>query len=82
MYRQEILVLGIAVSRYHHPRPSKLLMKESDKIAEIPFLGDPFIYLDIPLSWEESQNYKLELFQFYKNVAEKVKWKNRPIFPF
>ena len=58
-----------------HPRPSKLILKEPDQRPQIPFpiLGDPFIWINVNLSWEESKNYNFELFEFYKNVNEKVK---------
>ena len=58
-----------------YPRPSQIILKEPDQRPQIPFpiLGDPFVWIDVNLSWEESQGYKFELFEFYQDVAEKVK---------
>lgn len=57
-----------------HPRPSKIILKEPDQRPKIPFpiLGDPFVWIDINFSWEESKNYKFELFEFYKNVKFRI----------
>lgn len=57
------------------PRPSQIMLKEPDQRSGIPFpiLGDPFVWIDVNLSWEESHGYKFELFEFYQDVAEKVK---------
>jgi hypothetical protein len=56
--------------------PLKIILKEPNQRLQIPFpiLSDPFVWIDIDFIWEESKNYKFELFKFYQNVNEKVKY--------
>lgn len=58
-----------------HPCPSQIILKEPDQRPQIPLpiLGDPFIWIDVNLSWEEIEEYRFELFEFYQDVNEKVK---------
>ena len=54
---------------------SKLLLGEFVEKPQIPFpfLGDPFVSIDIDFIFDESTNYEFELFRFYQNINEKVK---------
>ena len=56
------------------PRPLKITLKKPDQRPQIPFpvLGDPFVKIEIDFILDESTNYEFELFQFYRNVNEKV----------
>ena len=62
-------------------RPFKLILKEPEKIPQIPFpiLDDLSVNVEIEVHfiWNETINYslpyKFELFQFYQTLSEKVK---------
>jgi hypothetical protein len=53
-----------------------LILKKPNKNFQIPLpiLSDPFLYIDVDFIWEESKNYKFELFKFYQNVNKKMKY--------
>jgi hypothetical protein len=55
---------------------SKIISKEMNQKPQIPFpiLSDPFLSIDSDFIWENSKNYKFELFKFYQNVNKKVKY--------
>ena len=57
-----------------HPRPLKIIFKEPEQIP-LPFfiIGDPLVFIETEVLWEEPINYQFELFKFYQNVNEKVK---------
>ena len=59
-------------------RPFKLILKEPEKVPQIPFpiFDDPSGNVEIDFIWDvwdESFEYKFELFQFYQTLSEKVK---------
>lgn len=58
-------------------RPFKLILKEPEKITQIPFpiFDDPSVNVEIEIDFicNDSFQYKFELFQFYQNLNEKVK---------
>lgn len=58
-------------------RPFKLILKETEKIPQIPFpiLNDPSVNVQIEIDFicNDSFEYKFELFQFYQTLSEKVK---------
>jgi hypothetical protein len=57
-------------------RPFKIIFKEPEQESQIPLpiLSDPFLWIDIDFISEESENYIFELFEFYQNINEKVKY--------
>jgi len=60
-------------------RPFKLILKETQQRTQIPLpilpiLDDPSVNIEIDFIWDESINYKFELFEFYQNLNEKVKY--------
>lgn len=56
--------------------PFKLILEEPEKIPQIlfPILDDPSVSIQIDFIWNESFEYKFELFQFYQTLNEKVKY--------
>jgi hypothetical protein len=50
-------------------RPLKLILKETEQRTQIPFLmlDDSSVNIQIHFIWEESIDYKFELFEFYQN---------------
>lgn len=59
-----------------NPRPLKIALKEPDQALQIPLtiFDDPSVKIDIDSIWDESTNYEFELFKFYRNVDQKVKY--------
>jgi len=58
-------------------RPFKMMLKEPDQRPQIPFpiSGDPVIDVDFMIEIiEEPINYQFQLFQFYQNLNDKVKY--------
>lgn len=56
------------------PRLSILRLKKPDEIS-LPFLiiEDPFFFIETEILWENSKNYKFELFKLYQNINKKIK---------
>lgn len=54
---------------------SKIMLPEFDHKSQIPWpiLSDPFVSIETNFIWEQSQNYKFELFKFYGSVNSKIK---------
>ena len=57
-------------------RPLKLILKETEQRTQIPFpiLDDPSVNIQIHFIYDESIDYIFELFEFYQNLNEKVKY--------
>lgn len=55
-------------------RPSKIVFKEPEQIP-LPFfiIGDPFVFIETEILWDDSSTYPFELFEFYRYVDEKIK---------
>lgn len=72
---EEFSKFSLKVCEPSNSRPSKLFLGEFVEKPQIPlpFLGDPFVSIDIDFIFDESTNYKFELFRFYRNVNQKVK---------
>ena len=73
-YIEEFSKFSLQVCEPSNSRPSKLFLGEFVEKPQIPlpFLGDPFVSIDIDFIFDESTNYKFELFRFYRNVNRKV----------
>ena len=73
---EEFSKFSFQVFEPSNSRPLKLILKEPNQKPQIPLpiLSDSFISIDINFIWEESKNYKFELFKFYRNVNERVKY--------
>ena len=71
---EEFSKFSLQVCEPSNSRPSKLFLGEFVEKPQIPlpFLGDPFVSIDIDFIFDESTNYKFELFRFYRNVNRKV----------
>ena len=72
---EEFSKVSLRVCELRNSRPSKLFLGESVEKPQIPFtlLGDPPSSIDMDFLFEESTNYKFELFRFYRNGTQKVK---------
>ena len=72
---EEFSKFSLQVCEPSNSRPSKLFLGEFVEKPQIPlpFLGDPFVSIDIDFIFDESTNYKFELVRFYRNVNQKVK---------
>ncbi len=72
---EEFSKVSLQVCELNNSRPSKLFLGESVEKPQIPFplLGDPSSSIDIDFLFEESTNYKFELFRLYRNGSQKVK---------
>ena len=57
-------------------RSVKLILKQTEQIQQIPFLilDDPSLNIQIDFVWEESIQYKFQLFELYQNLNEKVNY--------
>ncbi len=73
---EEFSKFSLQVFEPSNLRPSKLFFKELVEKPQIPFplLGDPVISIDVDFLFEELTNYEFELFRFYLNVNQKVKF--------
>jgi hypothetical protein len=73
---EEFSKFSFQVLEPSNSRPLKMILKEPDQRSQIPLpiLSDPFISIDIDFIWEEPKNFKFELFKFYRNVNDKVKY--------
>ena len=57
-------------------RPLKLILKDTEQGPQIPspIFDDPSVTIQIDFVWDESVHYKFELFEFYQNLNQKVKY--------
>lgn len=56
--------------------PAKLVFTESIEKSQVPFpiFGDPFVWIDVDITIisKEYENFKFELFKFYRKIDKKV----------
>jgi hypothetical protein len=59
-----------------NPPPSKIFLKKSQETNQIllPIFMDLFVEVEIDFILWESLNYEFELFKFYQNVSQKLKY--------
>ena len=57
------------------PRVSKLLLIEANQKSQlpVPIVNDPFLWVELEFYFNEPNNFKFELFEFYQYVTKKIK---------